>query len=92
MAEPNCSNTVKTYNIISDAELNKMLDEMRVDKKGTSASIRKKTSASDSRNSSKFIGLFGVFIIIIIFAFLVIPDILSVFRYLLCECKGKKTI
>ncbi|CAG2232235.1 unnamed protein product [Mytilus edulis] len=57
-----------------------MSKELKVDKKKTNSHIRKLTSASDSRMSSRTIGIFGIVLLIIPFFLIILGDIPAVWR------------
>ncbi|CAC5426014.1 unnamed protein product [Mytilus coruscus] len=57
-----------------------MSKEMKVDKKKTNSHIRKLTSASDSRMSSRTIGIFGVILLIIPFILIILGDMPAIWR------------
>ncbi|XP_069141059.1 uncharacterized protein [Argopecten irradians] len=76
--------TITTTPVDEDT-LNKKVEtikkELAVIKKSTSAYIRTKTSAPDSRQSSKGIGVIGVSVIIAVLLLVVVPDLLALVRH-----------
>ncbi|KAK3091889.1 hypothetical protein FSP39_023472 [Pinctada imbricata] len=76
-----CSKTAGRSNIanMSSSEqaaiLNELAQELKTDTKTLSSTVRKKTSASDSRPSSQAFGAIGIIMLTVPFTFLILIDI-----------------
>ncbi|XP_060063057.1 coadhesin-like [Ylistrum balloti] len=83
---PNASTSFRNNmtNMTSE-ELMKVIDmlkaELKVDKTKTSLSVRRKTSAKDSRTSAKTIGAVGAVMLAVPFVLIILLDLNSLYQY-----------
>lgn len=66
-----------------------ILEDFKVKMENLSSTIRRKSSANDKRTAAAAIGYVGITILAVAFGLLVIPDFISLFRYMLVLIKRK---
>ncbi|KAL8594828.1 hypothetical protein ACOMHN_016069 [Nucella lapillus] len=88
--------TFKSLNL-SHAEVQKLVEaiqrDLQVDTSTLSATVRKRTSAPDSRPSAQATGYGGIVLLVIPFVLIIVPDLISLIGYLtkrLCGNKARK--
>ena len=78
--------TNKTYEELMEElkpKIQKLKEELYINKTSLSSNIRRKKSAPDNRKSSKNIGYLGVFLVAVVISLVVIIDIVSLKKYIL---------
>ncbi|XP_070200995.1 uncharacterized protein [Littorina saxatilis] len=79
-----CNLTTPSFNV-SEEELLRILQSIRenllLDKRNLSATIRKLTSADDDRPSAQTAGGFGIIFIVVVVAVVIFPDIISIGQF-----------
>ena len=84
-----CVCVCEDVNITLQESIDKRKKELVINKKELSSSIRKLTSAEDSRVSSRNIGVMGILVMTVFGLILMCTDIFSVLRYF-CKKVSKR--
>ncbi|VDI52170.1 CUB and sushi domain-containing protein [Mytilus galloprovincialis] len=71
-------------------DIEEVLNNIRVQRKDTSAYRRSLISVKDERLSSKVIGITGVIIFTILIGIIVVPDLITLFKHLCCSRSTNK--
>ncbi|XP_071136876.1 C4b-binding protein beta chain-like [Mytilus edulis] len=74
----------------SNEDIEEVLNNIRVQRKDTSAYRRSLISVKDERLSSKVIGITGVIIFTILIGIIVVPDLMTLFKHLCCSRSTNK--